>query len=231
MKTTITAGMALVLAISFASEGAAQLAVDDRESRATFSVDFGAFSPMTTFEDEMFGESGFETGAAIGVSAAAWITERIGVRAKVLATRTDGTNETSDLAPIAVNDPNQWSFTAEATARQPFESASFSVYPYIALGAGMRHYTWAAARRNEDKFFALTGALGAELRPAALGPFGIVGEIRGYRSQFRAFGIHGGNWRPGTRAREGTDIGFYGGVVDKLWSHDLLFTVGLSYNY
>jgi hypothetical protein len=46
--------------------------------------------------------------------------------------------------------------------------------------------------------------------------------------------VNGGNWRAGVPARPvpgGQDIGFYGGVVDKIWSHDLMFTLGATWTF
>ena len=235
VRAGLTAAVAILLAVPSAREAEAQQDADGREW-VTFALDFGLFSPMTTFQDNMFGESSFESAMALGFSVTAWPHERFGFRAKMSRSSTNGTNETSEFAPLAVQDPTQWSFTGEATARHSLEMGGMAVRPYVALGAGMRHYTWEAARHDESKFFTWTAAAGANIRPASLGPFGITAEVRGYRSQFNNFGINGGNWRPGTPARPvdddiGTDIGFYGGVVDKLWSNDLMLTVGISYSY
>jgi hypothetical protein len=235
VRGVLVAATVVLLAASSARDANAQGALD-REEWATFGVEFGRFAPRTTFQDATFGESSFRAASAIGFSAAAWPHRRVGLRFKVARSQTDGTNESSEYAPIAVQDPTQWSFTGEITGRHGLEMGTLSVLPYIALGAGMRHYTWQAARHNESKFFTWTAAGGADIRPSALGPFGISVEVRGYRSVFNVFGINGGNWRPGTAARPvdddvGTDIGFYGGVVDSVWSHDFMFTIGLSYSY
>jgi hypothetical protein len=237
-RATLAAALATVLAGSSPRDASAWQLTEAaaRDEWATFAIDLGMFSPRTTFRDDMFGESNFESNPAIGVSAAAWPHQNVGVRLKVIRSETDGVNEANVYAPLAVQDPTQWSFSAEVTARYLLDVGTLSVRPYLGLGAGMRHYTWKAARHDESKFFTWTAAGGADIRPAALGPFGLNVELRGYRSQFNAFGVHGGNWRPGTPARPvaddvGTDIGFYGGVVDKLWSHDLMLTVGVSYSY
>lgn len=235
-RATFSVAVAFLLAIPSGSDLNAQGA-GDRGELATFGVDFGAFSPMTTFEDEMYGESSFETGASIGAYAAAWPHDRFGLKFKVVRSQTDGANESFEFAPLAVQDPTQWSFTGEVMARtSELGGGSLSFTPYVGVGAGMRHYTWEHARHNESKFFALTAAGGADIRPAALGAFGVTAEVRAYRSHFNRFGINGGNWRPGTPARPvpdevGTDIGFYGGEVDKVWSNDFLFSVGVAYHY
>jgi hypothetical protein len=235
---TIIMRATLATAVTLLLTGSSVVGVSAQESRewVTFGVDFGMFSPRTAFQEPAFGESSFESATALGFSVAAWPHERFGLRAKIVRSETNGTNETSEFAALAVQDPTQWSFTAEVTARQMLEMGATGLSPYVALGVGMRHYTWHAARHDESKFFTWTAAGGADIRPTALGPFGVAVEVRGYRSRFNAFGVNGGNWRPGTPARPvdddlGTDIGFYGGEVDALWSHDLMFTVGVSYNY
>lgn len=231
-STVVTVAIALLLTASSVTGVSAQ---EGREW-ATFGVDFGMFSPMTTFEEPSFGNSSFESAMALGFSVTAWPHERFGVRGKISRSRTNATNENSEFSALAVQDPTQWSFTGEVTARHMLEMSDIGVNPYVALGVGMRHYTWHAARHDESKFFTWTAAAGADVRPEALGPFGITVEVRGYRSQFNAFGIHGGNWRPGTAAREvddaiGTDIGFYGGEVDVLWNHDVQLAVGLTFSF
>lgn len=223
----------LVLAVTCALAAPALSSAQEDRPWASLGIEFGAFSPQTTFQEPSFGETSFDTGAAIGFSATAWPHHAVGLRLKVVRSTTNGTNATSEFAPLAVQDPNQWSFTGEVTARRQLrEDQSLRVAPYVALGVGMRHYSWEAARHDESKFFTWTAAGGADLRHTSLGPVGITLELRGYRSQFEGFGVNGGNWRPGTAAREvegGQDIGFYGGEVDKVWSHDLMFAVGLAY--
>lgn len=229
-KAACVAATLLLLAAPSSASG------QDDDHFATFGVSFGAFSPRTTFTDPSFGESHFEGSTVLAISAKAWPIPKLGVGIDVTRTKTDGANETSEFAPLAVNDPTQWTFTGELIGRYGFELGGLEVIPYLSGGVGLRHYTWHAAIRDESMFLTLTGSLGAEFKPAMLGPFGLTAEVRGYRSQFENFGINGGNWRPGTPARPvdpavGTDIGFYGGVVDKVWSHDLLFLVGVSWNY
>jgi len=223
-------------ALLLVSAPLSRVAAQDDDHFATFGVSAGAFSPRTTFTDPSFGDSHFESAAVLAASATAWPHPKIGIGIDVTRTKTNGANETSEFAPLAVNDPTQWTFTTELIGRYGFELGAVDINPYLSAGVGLRHYTWHAAIRDESMFLTMTGSLGMEIRPAAFGPFGFTAEVRGYRSQFDAFGVNGGNWRPGTPARPvdpatGTDIGFYGGVVDKVWSHDVLFLVGIAFNY
>ena len=188
---------------------------------------------MTTFDHDMAGEpaqSSFNSGIAVGASANAWFAfdRRLGVRVKVVRSKTEGENSISDLAPIAVNDPVQWLYTAEFIGRMPM-SASLS--PYLSLGAGMKQYNWAQSIHDEERFLTITGSAGVEVRPAALGRFGFTAELRGYQSEFKAFGINDGSWETGTPAREGTNIGFYGGVTKGPSNIDLLLSTGFSYAF
>src|SRR5690606_27506513 len=134
----------------------------------------------------------FDNGLAIGVTAAAWpswpLDGKLGLRASLIRSEVDGQNETSEFAPMALNDPTVWTFTGEVAARLPMGSG----FPYLSFGVGVRHYTWAVSVHEVSQFFTWTGALGYELRPAALGPIGLSVELRGYRSDFRAFGIDDG---------------------------------------
>src|SRR5690606_14446008 len=179
------------------------------------------------------GESRFERGGAFGVSATVWpiLSRRIGIRAKVIRSETDGVNEMSEFAPLAVNDPTQWLFTGELIGRLPTRAAGLDLAPYLAGGAGMKQYNWAVAIHDEDRFFTWTVAGGIELRPALLRGLGLNLEMRSYGSEFHAFGIYDGTWEPGTIAREGTNIGFYGGVVGGVTNIDLLFSTGLSWSF
>jgi hypothetical protein len=191
--------------------------------RGTASIRLGLLAPMTTFDDPSFGESGFANGMAIGVSAAAWplLGGHIGLRAQVTRSRTEGENTVSELAPLAMNDPTVYLYTAEVAARYPMNMGALSGFPYIAVGVGGKHYTWAISAHKVSRFSALTAAVGYEARPASLGPFGINAEFRAFRSGFRAFGIDDGTWEPGP----------YGGKVGTVDNLDLSFTTGLSVHF
>jgi hypothetical protein len=180
--------------------------------------------PLSTFHDDTYGESSFASGAAVGVSVLTFpLQGRLGFGAQLYRSRTDGQNEQNEFAPLAMNDPVQWVFTADVVLRQVMDFG----YPYIAGGVGLKQYNWATSRHKEDRFFVWNLAAGFEYRAQALGPFGLNAELRHYRSSFIGFGIDGGNWRPGDElARPG--VGFYGGVVDGQPNNDLLFTLGLS---
>lgn len=235
MTSSLFKAASIAVAVALIAAPPTQVAAQD-DTWASLGVSFGAFSPQTTFTDPSFGESNFEGASAIGFSARAWPHSNFGIGIDVTRSKTDGTNSTSDLAPIAVNDPSQWSFISELVGRTSFEVGGVAVDPSLSAGVGIRYYIWSLAIQDESMFLVLTGSLGAEIRPEALGPFGITAEVRGYRSKFEAFGINGGNWRPGTPARPvdpavGTDIGFYGGVVDKVWSHDVLLRLGIAFNF
>jgi hypothetical protein len=177
----------------------------------------GMLAPQTTFEDEMFGESSFGSGLAMGLTAAAWPTwpldGKLGLRVSMNRSEVDGQNSTSEFAPMALNDPTVWTITGEIAARLPMGSG----FPYASVGIGGRHYTWARSVHEVSQFLAWTGAVGYEYRPATLGPFGLSAELRGYRSDFRAFGIDDGTW----------EDGFYGGDVGGVPATDLLFTTGV----
>jgi len=125
-----------------------------------------------------------------------------------------------------VNSPVQWLFTGEVSMRHPVVRESFSGFPYVSAGAGLKQYNWATSTHKADRFFMWSLGAGAELRPRALGPFGLTLDLRSYHSELIAFGIDDGTWEPGTEARPG--IGFYGGVVGGQSNLELVFTTGLS---
>jgi hypothetical protein len=229
IKVALKGVVVVLLAIATASESEAQ----EGPNWASLGLHVGFFSPLSTYEHDMGGapaESSFNSGIALGASANAWFAfdRRLGVRVELIRSETEGENSLSDLAPIAVNDPVQWLYTAEFIGRMPMGE---SLSPYVSLGAGMKQYNWKQAIHDEDRFLTLTGSVGAEVRPAALGRFGFTAELRGYQSEFKAFGINDGSWETGTPAREGTNIGFYGGVTEGLNNIDLLLSTGLSYTF
>ena len=190
---------------------------------ASVGIKLGMLSPRTTFTDASFGESSFEEGAAYGVSVATWplLGRRVGIRGQMIRSHTDGENSTSELAPIAVNDPTVYLYTLELAVRQAVNVGALSGAPYLAAGWGGKHYTWAVSQHKTSRFAALTAAAGIDLRPAALGAFGLNAELRGYNSKFRAFGIDDGTW----------ENGFYGGKVGGVENLDMLLTVGASLNF
>lgn len=227
-RVAFKGALALLLAIGSASELSAQLgnAAAVGDDWGSLGVNLGLFAPMTTFEDDQFGESSFENGGAIAVTGTAWplYGRRLGVKVGIVRSETEGYNETSEFAPLPANDPTQWLLTAEAVGRIPMASG----FPYVSLGAGMKQYNWANAVHDEDRFLAITGSLGYEFRPRQIGPVGFNAELRGYYSKFRGFGIDDGTWEVGTPAIEGQDIGFYGGKVGGVNNFDVLFSTGLS---
>jgi hypothetical protein len=226
MKAIGCVALALLTTLSAAFEASAQLRPAPRPGNdwGTARVGLGVLAPLSTFHDDTFGESRFESGAAVGVSVLSFPFQgRLGFGAQLYRSRTDGTNAQHELAPLAVNDPVQWVFTADVVLRHMMGSG----YPYVAGGAGLKQYNWATSRHKEDRFFVWNVAAGFDYRAQALGPFGLNAELRHYRSSFVGFGIDGGNWRPGEREAI-PGVGFYGGVVDGQPNNDLLFTLGLS---
>jgi hypothetical protein len=226
VKTIGCAALALLAALTCTLEASAQFrpAPLPGNDWGTARINVGLFRPLSTFHDDTYGESRFESGAAIGASVLAFPWQgRLGFGAQLFRSRTDGSNEQHEFAPLAVNDPVQWVFTADVVLRQVMDAG----YPYVSAGAGLKQYNWATSRHREDRFFVWNLAAGYELRANALGSFGLNAELRYYRSSFIGFGIDGGNWRPGDQlARPG--VGFYGGVVDGQPTSDLLLTLGLS---
>lgn len=217
MRAVLLLASALAVAMS-TTDLAAQVLNNPRLGEELASVNFrlGLLAPQTTFTDESFGESSFDNGVALGFSVAAWpaFNNRVGLRGTLVRSQTDGRNSTSELAPIAINDPNVYFYTLEAAVRAPMGAG----FPYISAGYGGKHYTWAVSAHKVSRFAAMTAAAGYEMRPAALGPFGLNAELRGYRSNFRAFGIDDGTWEDGP----------YGGLAGGVKNLDLLFTTGFS---
>ena len=226
--------IALLVGGATSTAASAQLGAPLRigEDWASLGIEAGLFSPLTTFTDDSYGESKFNSAMSLSASAAVWpmFSRQVGIRVKLTRSETDGENSTSELAPIAVNDPTQWIATTELVGRRPMQFGSMDAAPFLSFGAGLRQYNWAVSVHDESRFFTLTAATGIEIRPAALGPVGFTAELRGYRSKFRAFGIDDGTWETGTPAREGTNIGFYGGVVGGVDNHDLVLSAGLRYS-
>jgi len=221
-RVIVTAVAAVGIAASWATTLSAQLPSGPAPGNEIASVDvkLGMLSPQTTFTDESFGESSFDNGLAVGFSAAAWplLDRRVGIKGQVVRSKTEGTNSISEFAPIAINDPTVYLYTLEVAIRHPMEMGSLSGFPYLSLGYGGKHYTWAVSQHREDKFIAWTGAAGYELRLTAMGAFGLTAELRGYQSNFRAFGIDDGTW----------EFGHYGGNVGGVKNVDLLFSTGVS---
>ena len=187
----------------------------------SFGVVGGVLAPQTTFADPSGGESKLESGFALGATATVWPTRgRLGIKAQVVRSETDGTNTIVPLAALAVNDPVQWIVTGEAIVRQPVDFGAVVGFPYLSVGVGGKQYNWAVSVHQEDRFFLWTAALGAEARPSLLGRLALNFEARTFLSKFRAFGIEDTeSWEPG----------FYGGNVDGVNNFDLLFSTGLFF--
>jgi hypothetical protein len=224
MRPVLSMAAAVLLLAASASTLSAQLAVPEpgREI-ASVAVKLGVLSPRTTFNDASFGESSFEEGMAVGVAVSAWplLGRRVGFRGQLMRSQTDGENSTSELAPIAVNDPNVYLYTLELAVRQAMSLGAVSGAPYLSAGWGGKQYSWAVSQHKTSRFATLTASTGVELRPRALGAFGVNAELRAYSSHFRAFGIDDGSWSPG----------FYGGEVGGVENLDVLLTVGASLNF
>jgi hypothetical protein len=218
MRAAVSAVVVFVLALASAAESSAQLPAGPRagEELGSVAVRLGLLAPQTKFQDDSFGESSFDNGMALGVSVATWpiLGNRIGLRGSMIRSQTDGRNSTSEFAPIAVNDPNVYLYTGEIAVRQPMANG----YPYVAVGYGGKHYTWKVSSHKVSRFATWTAATGSDLRPASLGMLGVNVELRGYRSNFRAFGIDDGTFEDGP----------LGGKVGGVKNLDLLFTTGFS---
>jgi hypothetical protein len=225
LRKVLCAGAASIIAAASAPGLTAQ------EDVANFSIHFGMLAPTTKFDDPVGGQSSLESGAAFGASATVWPYERFGVRAKVMRSSHSGHNDTFEFAPLATQEATVWMLTGEVVARLPFDGDSFSGFPYVSLGAGGKQYTWSRALHDEERYFALTGAGGVELRHSSLGRFGLNAEVRAYRTGFNSFGINGGNWRVGTPANPLEPVGFYGGVTDDVTNWDVLFTTGITMGF
>jgi hypothetical protein len=221
MRAAVLGVVASLLVTASVSELRAQILNSPPVGQEIASVNLrvGLLAPQTTFNDPSFGESSFDSGFALGMTAAAWpiLDRKVGLRGSLIRSRTDGQNATSEFAPIAINDPTVYMYTLEGAVRLPMAAG----FPYASVGYGGKHYTWTTSAHKVSRFAAWTAATGYELRPAALGPFGVVAELRGYQSNFRGFGIDDGSWEDGP----------YGGRVGGVKNVDLLFTTGFSLHF
>lgn len=209
-----------VLTLGGAHEAAAQFfdGPPAGQEIASIHLKTGLLAPMTTFQDEDFGETSYANGLAFGAGVSVWpaFDRKLGVKVNLIRSKTDGVADT-EWAPIVVNSPTVWIFSTEAAFRLPMGNG----YPYISAGYGLKQYTWVTATYQGDRDGALTGSVGYELRPAALGGLGINLELRGYRTEYRAFGVNDGTWED--------DV--MGGKVGGVSNLDLLFTTGISLHF
>ena len=164
-------GGALLLGLGWSSAAEAQLlggGPQHGNEIASFNLKLGLLSPQTDFDDPVGGQSSFDNGMAIGVGVTTWpmFDRRLGLRGAIVRSRTDGQNSNSDLAPIAVNDPNVYLYTLEAAFRLPMGSG----FPYISAGYGGKHYTWASSAHKVSRFSALTAAASTSRRSATTRP-------------------------------------------------------------
>jgi len=231
IRGIVSFAVAMLLVIHPGSELNGQLLRDAPLPGQDFGsarLHLGMLAPLTTFTDDMYGESSFESGFAVGASVLVWPFQgRLGLGANLMRSSTEGTNSQYEFAPIALNDPVQWLFTGDVVVRHLMDN--FSGFPYVSAGVGLKQYNWAVSIHSEDRFFLWNLAAGLELRPSALGPFALSAEVRSYHSKFIGFGIDDGTWEPGTNANPAwPGIGFYGGVVGGQSNHDLLFTTAIT---
>jgi len=185
---------------------------------ATVHLKGGLIAPISTFDDVDMGETSYANGVVYGASVTAWpaLGRKLGVMVNILRGQTDGVSE-YEWAPIVVNSPTIWLLTTELAGRLPLGSGA----PYVSLGAGMKQYTWVNASYLADRDFALTGSLGYDLRLPSLGGLGFHAELRGYHSEYRAFGVNDGDFEDGPM----------GGKVGGQQNIDLMFTTGLSIHF
>jgi hypothetical protein len=206
-----------VLALAGVQKASAQTGY--AEERGAIYLKGGLISPMTTFQDEDFGETSYSNGAVYGLGGTLWpaLGGKGGLIFNVLRGKTDGQAD-DPMAPIVINSPTIYLATAEAAFRLPMSAG----YPYISLGYGMKQYTWVNVPKQNMRDGALTGSIGYELRTSSLGMWGVNFELRGYRTNYRAFGVNSGE----------TDInGAMGGTIDGVSYTDLMFTTGVSLNF
>jgi hypothetical protein len=217
MMKAATFAAVVLSAVSYSVPAGAQVLPGN--DYGSLAVHVGLFSPQTTYNDVMFGESSFASGMATGVSVSTWPTQgNWGFRFQLIRSKTDGQNDQFQFAPIAVNDPTQWLISSEFQLRRPMDFGSLASSPYVSGGVGAKQYNWAVSVHQEDRFFLWTVGAGLDLRHRLLGPFALTAEARGYFSKFRAFGID-----DGTHEED-----FYGGRVGGVPTRDLMFTTGFS---
>ncbi|MDR0788354.1 MAG: hypothetical protein LBG44_10905 [Gemmatimonadota bacterium] len=206
-----------ILALAGAPDVSAQVSIT--EERGALFLKGGLIAPMTTFQDDDYGETSYANGAGYGVGAMVWpaLGGKGGLIVNILRGKTDGKADDPN-APIVINSPTIYLVTAEAAFRLPMSMG----YPYLSLGYGMKQYTWVNVPKQNMRDGALTGSVGYELRMPSLGAWGVNFELRGYRTNYRAFGVHG----------EVKDInGPMGGTIDGVPYTDLMFTTGVSLNF
>jgi len=219
MKRFVLAA-AVLTALGNAGIASAQLFNGPRagEEMATLHLKGGLIAPISTFDDADMGETSYASGPVYGASLTAWpaLDRKLGVMVNILRGHTDGVSD-YEWAPIVVNSPTIWLITTELAGRLPVGPGA----PYVSLGAGMKQYTWVTASFQADRDFALTGSLGYDHRLPALGGLGFHTELRGYHTEYRAFGVNDGTFE---NAQMGGKIGGQQNV-------DLMFSTGLSVHF
>jgi hypothetical protein len=234
MRIAASVAIAVLLSLQPSANLHAQLFGDAPAPGQDFGsarLNLGLLSPLSTFTDPSFGESSFASAPTIGASVLVWPWQgNLGIGAQLFRSKTDGENETSEFAPIAVNDPVQWFLSAELAYR--FLSVVDSGFPYLSAGVGLKQYNWATYgphRETRNVTWGFGG--GFEVRPAAIGPLGLTVDVRSIHSSFIAFGIDGGNWEKGDWEPNAPGLGKYGGIVDGQANHDLFITAGLTFPF
>ncbi len=216
MRAAVCAGVALVLS-GFSASG-----LEAQASAGSIGLDVGLFSPRSTFDDGNYDGNTFESAVGFGVTGAFWPRRSyFGVRGRFLLTDVNGVNPNFADAPIAVNDPKIAVLSVELAVRYPIERASFTAAPYVAGGVGVKSYFW-ELRVQPDYVLAYTLAAGAEVRPSSLGSLGFSAEVRSVQSDFYFFGVQ--------RSDGDLDAPYGGGVTGES-NLDLMFTVGVSWNW
>lgn len=184
MKTFIAISMSLVLML-FASEAHAQVQPATPPGNIFFSVDGGGFFPTSDLGDAEFDNTG-----TVNATLGSWFNDFVGVRANVLWANPDITGNAP--AELEGESPDIWHYSGDVLLRFPVEFGQGSLMPYAIGGLGARTMNFEGVD-NETDFAGNVGG-GLEYRFGAMQQFGVNTEVRGFGSNFEAFGIDETLW-------------------------------------
>lgn len=151
------------------------------EDHVSLALMYGRYAPTSDLGDG----TSFGRGGGLGVAAAWWATRHLGLQGSVFQGTTEA--RAPDEGPTSASwfDPKVWAFGVGPAFRRPAEFERVHLSPWVTAGVGAKHYRWAVyppRRSNTTLAWSLGG--GVDIRPTAAPQYGLVAEVRGFRSKY-----------------------------------------------
>jgi len=154
------------------------------EDVLSFGLHVGMLAPTSDLADG----TSFESGTSIGLSLTWWPYARLGLQGFAFRSETEGVATPPTAASF--HDPVVKGFSVGPAVRLPMSGGRFALAPYASAGIGAKHYAWAVRRPSaSDAAVAFSLAGGIDIRPVSSPQFGLIVDVRNYRSDYAWHGF------------------------------------------